>query len=271
MTVVVLDNVVRGELPKTPHARTSRHQRPSPSSVPSSQRLRTAARERQGTRTDKHPAKLAEGSKGDARDKTAAFTGIKRTTLDKAEAVVAAAEAEPERFGKLKDDMDRTGRVNGVYRRLNCTASRINPRRAAAAAGPRIASSSPTRPGPTRNATRTRRVAAPGPTRRYRSKRFAELVLHRLRTTIAFCGCGPPTITCAKPSTSSTPGDFSKRRCSPGPRARSGMGDWLRGQTEHCLMAVRGKPVVTLTNQDYAATRAHARAFSEAGRVLRLR
>jgi N6-adenosine-specific RNA methylase IME4 len=28
-----------------------------------------------------------------------------------------------------------------------------------------------------------------------------------------------------------------------------GMGDWLRGKTEHCLMAVRGKPVVELTNQ----------------------
>ena len=30
---------------------------------------------------------------------------------------------------------------------------------------------------------------------------------------------------------------------------RMGMGDWLRGQTEHCLMAVRGKPIVELTNQ----------------------
>jgi N6-adenosine-specific RNA methylase IME4 len=28
-----------------------------------------------------------------------------------------------------------------------------------------------------------------------------------------------------------------------------GNGDWLRGQTEHAIMAVRGKPVVTLTNQ----------------------
>lgn len=26
-------------------------------------------------------------------------------------------------------------------------------------------------------------------------------------------------------------------------------GDWLRGQTEHCLMCVRGHPTVTLTNQ----------------------
>lgn len=30
---------------------------------------------------------------------------------------------------------------------------------------------------------------------------------------------------------------------------RMGTGDWLRGQTEHCLLAVRGRPVVTLTNQ----------------------
>ena len=28
-----------------------------------------------------------------------------------------------------------------------------------------------------------------------------------------------------------------------------GTGSWLRGQTEHCVMAVRGKPTVTLTNQ----------------------
>ena len=30
---------------------------------------------------------------------------------------------------------------------------------------------------------------------------------------------------------------------------RIGTGDWLRGQTEHCLMAVKGKPAVQLTNQ----------------------
>jgi N6-adenosine-specific RNA methylase IME4 len=28
-----------------------------------------------------------------------------------------------------------------------------------------------------------------------------------------------------------------------------GLGDWLRGQTEHCILAVRGKPTTTLTNQ----------------------
>jgi N6-adenosine-specific RNA methylase IME4 len=33
---------------------------------------------------------------------------------------------------------------------------------------------------------------------------------------------------------------------------RMGTGDWLRGKTEHCLMAIRGKPLVTLTNQTTA-------------------
>lgn len=30
---------------------------------------------------------------------------------------------------------------------------------------------------------------------------------------------------------------------------RMGLGDWLRGQTEHCLLAVKGRPVVRLSNQ----------------------
>lgn len=47
---------------------------------------------------------------------------------------------------------------------------------------------------------------------------------------------------------------------------RIGTGDWLRGQTEHCLMAVRGKPVVNLTNQStviYGPLREHSRKPEE--------
>src|SRR5262249_57751182 len=43
---------------------------------------------------------------------------------------------------------------------------------------------------------------------------------------------------------------------------RMGVGDWLRGQTEHCLLAVRGRPVVTLTDQAtvlQAPAREHSR------------
>ena len=44
-------------------------------------------------------------------------------------------------------------------------------------------------------------------------------------------------------------------------KERMGAGDWLRGQTEHCLMTVRGKPTVELTNQTtvlHAPARGHS-------------
>ena len=44
-----------------------------------------------------------------------------RKQVEKRLAIVDAAEAEPEKFAKLLADMDRTGRVNGVYRRLKIT------------------------------------------------------------------------------------------------------------------------------------------------------
>jgi N6-adenosine-specific RNA methylase IME4 len=41
----------------------------------------------------------------------------------------------------------------------------------------------------------------------------------------------------------------------------TGLGDWLFGQTEHAIMAVRGRPVITLTNQTtllHGPVRAHS-------------
>jgi ParB-like chromosome segregation protein Spo0J len=79
---------------------------------------RAEAKKRQGTRTDKHPGKLPTSSKGRAADKAAKATGKARRTLEKAEEIVRAAEAEPEKFRKLVEQMDRNGGVDGIYRRL---------------------------------------------------------------------------------------------------------------------------------------------------------
>jgi N6-adenosine-specific RNA methylase IME4/ParB-like chromosome segregation protein Spo0J len=70
-----------------------------------------AARQRAGTRA-------APGEAGRSADQVAAFTGRDRRTIEKAEAVVAAAERDPERFGKLRADMDRSGKVDGPAKRL---------------------------------------------------------------------------------------------------------------------------------------------------------
>src|SRR5580692_5729545 len=79
---------------------------------------RRAARIRQGDRADLClPATRAE-CQGDARDKIARYLGVGRTTIDRAEAVVEAAEEDPEEYGYLVDQMDRSGKVAGAYRRL---------------------------------------------------------------------------------------------------------------------------------------------------------
>lgn len=55
---------------------------------------------------------------------------------------------------------------------------------------------------------------------------------------------------------------FEKKTILTWVKDRMGTGDWLRGQTEHCLMCVRGKPLVTLTNQTtviYGPMREHSR------------
>ena len=47
---------------------------------------------------------------------------------------------------------------------------------------------------------------------------------------------------------------------------RMGMGDWLRGQTEHCILAIRGKPTVLLSNQTtllHGPVREHSRKPDE--------
>lgn len=67
---------------------------------------------------DKHSGEVSPSVKGRALDKVAKIVGKDRKTIQKARAVRDAARAEPEKFGKLLEQMDGTGRVNGVYRRL---------------------------------------------------------------------------------------------------------------------------------------------------------
>jgi len=87
---------------------------------------KAAAKERQGTRSDKLPGKLPESSKGQSRDKIAKATGKKARTLAKAEAVIAAAEADPQKFGKLVRDMDESGNVDRAFKQVNIVQARAD-------------------------------------------------------------------------------------------------------------------------------------------------
>ena len=61
------------------------------------------AKARKGARTDTPAGKLPAGSAGDTRDKVASALGISGKTYEKAKAVKAAADADPDRNGHLAD------------------------------------------------------------------------------------------------------------------------------------------------------------------------
>jgi hypothetical protein len=64
-------------------------------------------------------ANLAPRDKGKTRDKVAKRTGKKRTTLAKAEKVIAAAAKDPEKFGYLVEQMDETDNPTAALRLIN--------------------------------------------------------------------------------------------------------------------------------------------------------
>ena len=164
VTVVNLDAVARGEL-----AENADRKNFLPSEIDAIRRAlepleKAAAKERM--LAGKPGGNFPQGAGGKTRDRIAAFAGVSGRTVEKIAKVVEAAEAEPERYGKLRADMDRTGQVNGVYKRLRVSQQaeqlRADRRRCRAA---RTESSSPTRPGPTKSAPRTRLTALPTITR----------------------------------------------------------------------------------------------------------
>lgn len=96
-------------------------------------REKERAKERQGARTDKHPANFAEG---EARKLAASGTGYSHTTLDKVAAVEEAAAADPS-LAPVVEEMDRTGKVDPAYRKVRGdekTATGASKSRAAVAA-----------------------------------------------------------------------------------------------------------------------------------------
>jgi N6-adenosine-specific RNA methylase IME4/ParB-like chromosome segregation protein Spo0J len=211
------------------------------------------------------PEKFSEQAKGNALDKVAAVVGKHRTTLAKAEAIVDAAEAEPEKFGHLQETMDRTGRVNGVYTRLR----KMQQAEAIRKEPPPLPNCGPYRvivvDAPwefsTRDADPSKLGRRPYPCMSLEDicKLDIASIAHRdcvlwLWTTNAHLLSGDALAVVKALG-------FTPKTMLTWGKDRMGTGDWLRGKTEHCILAVRGNPTVTLTNQTtllLAPARAHS-------------
>ena len=202
---------------------------------------RRDARERQGHKADLcHPATVAEGQRaypGDARDNIARYLGVGRTTIERAEAVVDAAEEEPEEYGYLVEQMDRSGKVAGAYRRLEVLrqAKELNAAPPALPIGPFqvIVADPPWRyesgnslPYPTMDIEEIKAMPV--------AEIADENAILWLWATNAHLRVAFDVVEAW---------GFEYRTMLTWVKDRMGTGEWLRGQTEHCMLAVRGKPV----------------------------
>ena len=183
---------------------------------------------------------LGHPSKGRAQAKVAAAVGMKPTTLANAEAVVAAAQADPA-MGDLVANMDATGKVDTAYRALTKrqVVAVIEAEPQPLPTGPfRVIVADPPRAYSNRAEDGSHRAANPYPSMSLDAIRAMPVagIAHDdavlwLWTTNAHMEHAFGVVRAW---------GFEPRTILTWAKDRMGTGDWLRGQTEHCLMAIRG-------------------------------
>jgi N6-adenosine-specific RNA methylase IME4/ParB-like chromosome segregation protein Spo0J len=221
---------------------------------------RRAARLRQGARTDLcHPATVAE-CQVPVRDRLSRYLGVGRTTIERAEAVIEAAEEEPEEYGHLVEQMDRSGKVAGAFRRLTV----LRQARELEAAPPVLPS------GPFQ-------VIVADPPWRYDSggslpyptmdtDDIKAMPVRDIAADDAVLWLWATNAHLRVAFDVVEAWGFEYRALLTWVKDRMGTGEWLRGQTEHCLLAVRGRPVFvsgTHTTVLQATRREHSRKPEE--------
>jgi N6-adenosine-specific RNA methylase IME4 len=176
-----------------------------------------------------------------------------RKQVEKRLAIVDAAEAEPERFSKLLADMDRTGRVNGVYRRLKIAKQaeliRAEPPPLPGNGPYRVAVIDVPWPYEARDEDPSHRGVRPYLTESI--EKVCSLAVRSIMCEDAIIWLWVVNFVLVQglhlPLLDAW--GFEAKTLVTWNKDRFGNGDWLRSQTEHAVMAVRGRPTVTLSNQ----------------------
>ena len=218
---------------------------------------RREARLRQGSRTD---LSILPGHQGDTRDKIARYLGVGRTTIEKAEAVVEAAEEDPDEYGHLVEQMDRKGKVSGAYRRLQVLKQAEELDR-----------------DPPQLPTGPFHVIVADPPWRYESGGdlpYPTMDLDEIKALPVADIAAPNAILWLWTTNAHIRSafevveawGFEYKSLLTWVKNRMGTGEWLRGQTEHCLLSARGSPVFLRgdhTTVLTAARREHSRKPEE--------
>ncbi len=266
--IVNIDSIVRGEFVEN----AVRKDLTVSEKVAIGAALEEALGERQGERTDLQRGDTCpEVVGGRTRDIAGEHAGLgSGKTYERARAVVGAGLRDPDRFGWLVEAMDRTGNVAGAHKRL-----RIDTKAAA------IRAEAPPLPD-----GRFRVIVADPPwshdidrqdtgklpwsgTRPYPAMplddiKGLDVASRAAADCVLWLWTTNPHLPVSFEVIESWGFDYKStltwvKNC-------FGVGHYLRNQSEHCLLALRGKPTLTLTNQTtilQAARREHSRKPDE--------
>ena len=187
--------------------------------------------------------------------------------LNRAKAVVEAAEEDPEAFEDLVSQMDRTGKINGAHKELEKrrVAKILSAQPLPAPAGTfDVLVIDPPWPYQSRAKDASHRASNPYPDLSVDeicklpiANHLNENAIVWLWTTNAFMG---------EAYMVADAWGLRVRTILTWAKDRMGAGDWLRGKTEHALLCTRGRPTVTLTNQTtliHGLRREHSRKPDE--------
>ena len=206
----------------------------------------SAARGKEGGRGKKKTgagnSRTGMGRAPVAKDQVASAVGFARKTLAKADAVVEAAELEPDKFAHLLAAMDRSGNVHAAFRRLDVL------RQAEAIAA-----------RPTQLPDGPFDVVAADPAWRYPGSDvpypdmsvddICKLPVSGLAAENCVLWFWTTNHHMRESFTVLDAWGFTSKALLTWGKQQPGTGQYLLGQTEHCHLAVRGKPLIVLTHQ----------------------
>ena len=258
-TVIDLDDILRGEFAENAYRKNLTLSEAVAIADALEALERKAAKARQAAagpasgRGKKATASVnfTEPVRGQALDKVAKALGMSRPTLQRARAIVTMAQADPA-FADLQKAMDKSGKVNAPFRRLNVTVQADALRNEVQLPG-----NGPYRVGmidmphayEPRDDSATRGVL-PYPT--LSIKQVCALAINSLmhKDSVLFYWVTNFILAHGLHLEPLTTWGFEPKTIITWPKDRHTFkAHWLRGKTEHMVMAVRGKPVITLTDQ----------------------